>query len=224
MSSDSRSRLPTKINLIRLKRDLALIKRIRKVLDEKRSALLLYIRTMISEYEKLYAQTAEDLKRAYSKFEDALRETGLKRSLDLAYSVPPSLLISARTKIVFSVKTPYLSLNRESIPRLTHPADIPPGIFEAREELAGAFERLLKLIELENSIYMLIAELKSTQRLINSIDYAIMPDYERSIKYISLILDERMREEFMRLKVLKEKRASASRGERIVSSLQISNI
>jgi len=224
MSSDSRSRLPTKINLIRLKRDLALIRRIRKVLDEKRSALLLYIRTMISEYEKLYAQTAEDLKRAYSKFEDALRETGLKRSLDLAYSVPPSLLISARTKIVFSVKTPYLSLNRESIPRLTHPADIPPGIFEAREELAGAFERLLKLIELENSIYMLIAELKSTQRLINSIDYAIMPDYERSIKYISLILDERMREEFMRLKVLKEKRASASRGERIVSSLQISNI
>jgi len=214
MSSDSRSRLPTKINLIRLKRDLALIRRIRKVLDEKRSALLLYIRTMISEYEKLYAQTAEDLKRAYSKFEEALRETGLKRSLDLAYSVPPSLLISARTKIVFSVKTPYLSLNRESIPRLSHPADIPPGTFEAREELAGAFERLLKLIELENSIYMLIAELKSTQRLINSIDYAIMPDYERSIKYISLILDERMREEFMRLKVLKEKRASASREER----------
>jgi len=214
MSSDSRSRLPTKINLIRLKRDLALIRRVRKVLDEKRSALLLYIRTMISEYEKLYAQTAEDLKRAYSKFEDALRETGLKRSLDVAYSVPPNLLISVRTKIVFSVKTPYLSLNRESIPRLAHPADIPPGIFEAREELAGAFERLLKLIELENSIYMLIAELKSTQRLINSIDYAIMPDYERSIKYISLILDERMREEFMRLKVLKEKRASASRGER----------
>ncbi|MGC9187157.1 MAG: V-type ATP synthase subunit D, partial [Fervidicoccaceae archaeon] len=68
MSSDTRSRLPTKINLIKLKRDLSLIRRIRKVLDEKRSALLLYIRTMIAEYEKLYAQTSEDLKRAYSKF------------------------------------------------------------------------------------------------------------------------------------------------------------
>ncbi|MGC9187158.1 MAG: V-type ATP synthase subunit D, partial [Fervidicoccaceae archaeon] len=68
-------------------------------------------------------------------------------------------------------------------------------------------------IELENSIYRLIAELKSTQRLINSIDYAIMPDYERTIKYISLVLDERMREEFMRLKVLKEKRVKASSKE-----------
>ncbi|MGB9725945.1 MAG: V-type ATP synthase subunit D [Fervidicoccaceae archaeon] len=213
MSSDTRSRLPTKINLIKLKRDLSLIRRIRKVLDEKRSALLLYIRTMIAEYEKLYAQTSEDLKRAYSKFEEALFETGLKKSLDFAYSVPSTLKISTKTKLVFSVKTPYLSLDKDSIPKLNYPADIPSAIFEARDELAGAFERLLKLIELENSIYRLIAELKSTQRLINSIDYAIMPDYERTIKYISLVLDERMREEFMRLKVLKEKRVKASSKE-----------
>lgn len=206
MSADSRSRLPTKINLIKLKRDLALIKRIRKVLDEKRSALLLYIRTMITEYEKLYAQTSEDLKKAYAKYGDALYETGLKKSMDFAFSVPPTLQISIKTKLIFSVKTPYLTLNKDSIPKLYYPADIPSAIFEAREELGKVFERLLKLIELENSIYMLIAELKSTQRLINSIDYAIMPNYERSIKYISLVLDERMREEFMRLKVLKGKR------------------
>lgn len=210
MSSDKRGRLPTKINLIKLKRDLALIRRIRKVLDEKRSALLLYIRSMIDEYEKLYAKTSEDLKRAYQRFGEVLVEVGMKRSLEASYSVPPRLSISIKTKLVFSVRTPYLSLNKGSIPQMNYPADLPPSFFEAREELANAFEKLLKLIELENSIYTLIAELKSTQRLINSIDYAIMPDYERTIKYISLILDERMREEFTRLKVLKAKRESSS--------------
>ncbi|MFP3268747.1 MAG: V-type ATP synthase subunit D [Desulfurococcales archaeon] len=210
MSSDKRGRLPTKINLIKLKRDLALIRRIRKVLDEKRSALLLYIRSMIDEYEKLYAKTSEDLKRAYQRFGEVLVEVGMKRSLEASYSVPPRLSISIKTKLVFSVRTPYLSLNKDSIPQMNYPADLPPSFFEAREELANAFEKLLKLIELENSIYTLIAELKSTQRLINSIDYAIMPDYERTIKYISLILDERMREEFTRLKVLKAKRESSS--------------
>lgn len=210
MSSDKRGRLPTKINLIKLKRDLALIRRIRKVLDEKRSALLLYIRSMIDEYEKLYAKTSEDLKRAYQRFGEVLVEVGMKRSLEASYSVPPQLSISIKTKLVFSVRTPYLSLNKGSIPQMNYPADLPPSFFEAREELANAFEKLLKLIELENSIYTLIAELKSTQRLINSIDYAIMPDYERTIKYISLILDERMREEFTRLKVLKAKRESSS--------------
>jgi len=210
LSSDKRGRLPTKINLIKLKRDLALIRRIRKVLDEKRSALLLYIRSMIDEYEKLYAKTSEDLKRAYQRFGEVLVEVGMKRSLEASYSVPPQLSISIKTKLVFSVRTPYLSLNKGSIPQMNYPADLPPSFFEAREELANAFEKLLKLIELENSIYTLIAELKSTQRLINSIDYAIMPDYERTIKYISLILDERMREEFTRLKVLKAKRESSS--------------
>jgi len=210
LSSDKRGRLPTKINLIKLKRDLALIRRIRKVLDEKRSALLLYIRSMIDEYEKLYAKTSEDLKRAYQRFGEVLVEVGMKRSLEASYSVPPRLSISIKTKLVFSVRTPYLSLNKGSIPQMNYPADLPPSFFEAREELANAFEKLLKLIELENSIYTLIAELKSTQRLINSIDYAIMPDYERTIKYISLILDERMREEFTRLKVLKAKRESSS--------------
>jgi V/A-type H+-transporting ATPase subunit D len=210
LSSDKRGRLPTKINLIKLKRDLALIRRIRKVLDEKRSALLLYIRSMIDEYEKLYAKTSEDLKRAYQRFGEVLVEVGMKRSLEASYSVPPRLSISIKTKLVFSVRTPYLSLNKDSIPQMNYPADLPPSFFEAREELANAFEKLLKLIELENSIYTLIAELKSTQRLINSIDYAIMPDYERTIKYISLILDERMREEFTRLKVLKAKRESSS--------------
>jgi len=210
LSSDKRGRLPTKINLIKLKRDLALIRRIRKVLDEKRSAILLYIRSMIDEYEKLYAKTSEDLKRAYQRFGEVLVEVGMKRSLEASYSVPPRLSISIKTKLVFSVRTPYLSLNKDSIPQMNYPADLPPSFFEAREELANAFEKLLKLIELENSIYTLIAELKSTQRLINSIDYAIMPDYERTIKYISLILDERMREEFTRLKVLKAKRESSS--------------
>jgi V/A-type H+-transporting ATPase subunit D len=165
---------------------------------------------MIDEYEKLYAKTSEDLKRAYQRFGEVLVEVGMKRSLEASYSVPPRLSISIKTKLVFSVRTPYLSLNKDSIPQMNYPADLPPSFFEAREELANAFEKLLKLIELENSIYTLIAELKSTQRLINSIDYAIMPDYERTIKYISLILDERMREEFTRLKVLKAKRESSS--------------
>ncbi|MEM3491404.1 MAG: V-type ATP synthase subunit D, partial [Fervidicoccaceae archaeon] len=209
-----RSRLPTKINLIKLKRDLSLIRRIRKVLDEKRSALLLYIRTMIGEYEKLYAETSEELKRAYASYSEALFEIGLKRSTDIAVSVPPSLSVAVKTKLVFSVRTPYLSLNRDSIPQMLFPADIPPSFFRARDELKNTFEKLLKLIELENSIFRLIAELKGTQRLINSIDYAILPDYEKSIKYISLILDERMREEFTRLKVLKAKRTASAQEEK----------
>lgn len=206
MSFDQRSTLPTKINLIKLKRDVSVIRKIRRVLDEKRSALLLYLRAMIDEYEKLYAETAEELKRAYSQYQTAILAVGYKKAKEVAEATPESLAVDVKTKITFAVKTPHLSIIESSYPPLDFPVDVPISLLEARKSLQSVFPKLLKIVELEGSILKIINELKTTQRLINSIDYALLPKYERTIKYISMILDERMREEFMRLKVLKNKK------------------
>ncbi|MDP8003877.1 MAG: V-type ATP synthase subunit D [Caldisphaera sp.] len=37
----------------------------------------------------------------------------------------------------------------------------------------------------------------------------MLPSYEKTIKYITSVLDERMREDFVRLKMLKRKRVQA---------------
>ncbi len=48
----SRRVLPTKINLISMRNQLKLIRVIKRLLENKREVLLIYLRTYINEYEK----------------------------------------------------------------------------------------------------------------------------------------------------------------------------
>ncbi|MEM4007348.1 MAG: V-type ATP synthase subunit D, partial [Nitrososphaerota archaeon] len=57
--------------------------------------------------------------------------------------------------------------------------------------------------EIENTIFRLAEELKKTQRLLNALEYVVIPRYEQAIKFISMTIEEREREEFVKLKHIK---------------------
>ncbi|MEB3755764.1 MAG: V-type ATP synthase subunit D, partial [Desulfurococcales archaeon] len=80
-----------------------------------------------------------------------------------------------------------------------------PYLVDSLEMMKSILPNLMKLAELEETLRLLIKELKETQRLINAIDYVILPSYEKVTKFINMVLEERMREEFIRLKLLKRK-------------------
>ena len=60
-----------------------------------------------------------------------------------------------------------------------------------------------ELAETENSIYRLATGIKKTQKRANALKNIIIPRFEEQIKSISTALDEKEREEFSRLKVIK---------------------
>jgi V/A-type H+-transporting ATPase subunit D len=49
----------------------------------------------------------------------------------------------------------------------------------------------------------LAKELERTQKLINALEFVIIPQYENAIAFIRATLEEREREEFVRLKKVK---------------------
>jgi len=203
---DPRKTLPTKINLIRLRREQKTIKRIRKVLEEKRNALILYIRSMIDEYERLYSEVSGELSKAYKFFEKALLLMGYEEARRTALSYTPSLRIRVKEKVLFAVRVPSLKVDEKTIPEIDTPVNAPLEFIRFMQETRRVFVGFIKLVELEYALRKLIEELRGTQRLINAIDNVILPSYERTIKHIKLVLDERMREEFLRLKMLKRRR------------------
>ncbi len=205
MAVDPRKVLPTKINLIRLRREHRVIKRIRKVLEEKRSALILYVRNMIEEYEALYKSVSKELEEAYRVYERALIQAGYERVAQVAVSHPQSLRVEVGRRIMFAVKVPTIDVVGESIPRIETVYEIPPSLTIAHDMLRKAFEKYLKLVELEYALRRLLEELKNTQRLINAIDNVVLPNLEKAIKQIRLVLEEREREEFLRMKMIKKK-------------------
>ena len=213
----SRKILPTKINLINLRRQIRLTRTIKRLLENKREVLLIYLREYAAEYERLYGEVSKVLKDVYSTYLLGVSEEGISTIERYADSIPASLQVKSDIKVLFGVKIPIVKLDESSIqPQPFGDIEISPYIIKSREEMAEVFKKILELVEMESAIRSLTAELRKTQRLINAIDSYILPYYTSSAKYIKGVLDDRTREEFVRLKMIR-KVLQRRRGENVGS-------
>ncbi|MEB3844623.1 MAG: V-type ATP synthase subunit D [Desulfurococcales archaeon] len=216
MAVDPRKVLPTKINLIRLRREVKMLRKIRGVLEEKREVLLHYIKSSAEEYARYQETVLEKMNAVFEEYYKGLVEEGYTRAKAYSESIPDRARVEIGTMVLFAVKTPTFKLDPDSVPPIPYPNEASPHLIKSGELLREILPDLLKMAEYEEAMRRLIDELRETQRLINAMDYVILPSYQQAIKFIKTVLDERMREDFVRLKMLKKKLQSA---ERIAASL-----
>ncbi|MEM0015803.1 MAG: V-type ATP synthase subunit D [Saccharolobus sp.] len=196
--------LPTKINLIQLRRQLRNIVSIKRLLENKREVLLLYLRTYTADYERIYNEVNEVMKQVYNSYLQAVAAEGITNIEGIAYSQKPSLDVSTSMRVIFGVRVPILRIDQSSIPpKPFSDIETSPYLSESYEKMSDALNKVIRLVELESTIRLLVEELRKTQRLINSIDNYVLPFYNRSVKYIRQILEDRQREEFFRLKTIR---------------------
>ena len=69
------------------------------------------------------------------------------------------------------------------------------------------------LSEIENSVYRLADAIGKTQKRANALKKIMIPRFEETVKFITDALDEKDREEFSRLKVIKHKKLKDSENE-----------
>ena len=81
--------------------------------------------------------------------------------------------------------------------------DTRQSLDEARVKFEKVKELTIKLSMVENSAYRLASNIKKTQKRANALKNITIPAYETLTKDISNALEEKEREEFTRLKVIK---------------------
>ncbi|MEM3126424.1 MAG: V-type ATP synthase subunit D, partial [Candidatus Caldarchaeum sp.] len=81
--------------------------------------------------------------------------------------------------------------------------DTTPVFDEAVTKFRNILAPICRVAEVENAIFRLAEELKKTQRLLNALEHLIIPRYQEAIKFISANLEEREREDFVKLKHVK---------------------
>jgi len=204
MSSSNKRPPPTKLELIKIKRSLTVAKSVYKILEDKRDVLLKSIDEMIDEASKARNEMTEPLSNAYRSLFKAYMSLGSSKLESIALTSPPHIDVDVDVKVVVDVRTPTISINEKKIGLNYGFADSNSKLDEATQMMRLALPRILRAAEYENSILELARSLEKTQRLLNALDYVIMPGYEDSIKYISSILEEREREDFARLKHVKK--------------------
>ena len=77
------------------------------------------------------------------------------------------------------------------------------SVDKATKLIKNILPQICEAAEYENAIFSLAKELERTQKLINALEYVIIPQYEHAIAFIRSTLEEREREEFVRLKKVK---------------------
>jgi len=195
---------PTKGNLIATKRSLALSLMGYELLDKKRSVLIMEMMRLIDRAREIQASVDEAFRKAY----DALQQSDMATAtfVNLAAVIPVDDSIDLRSRSVMGVELPIVRA-QEKPPRLAY------GFLETNAKLDEAYiefrnlkKRIIELAEVENNVYRLATAIKKTKIRANSLQNIIIPQLTETVKYISESLEEKEREEFSRLKVIKNRK------------------
>ena len=204
--------VPTKGNLINTKKSLALARVGYELLDRKRNIL---IREMMSLIE--HANAIQDkIDNAYSTAYTALQKANITLGFcdELSRSIPVEDSIKLSYRSVMGVEIPILSTDSEETPPLCY------GMYSTNSILDDAYlkfnevKRLTaELAEVENSVYRLADSIKKTQKRANALKNILIPRFTETVKFITDALDEKDREEFSRLKVIKRQKQNKEKSK-----------
>jgi len=199
---------PTRMELNRLKGKLKTAKRGHKLLKDKRDELMRQFLNMVRENKELREKVEKGIISCNKNF--VLARAGMSpEQLNVALMSPKQeVYLEAGVKNVMSVEIPNFSFTT----RTSNPNDIYSyGFAFTSSDLDGAIKMtadllpdMLRLAECEKACQLMASEIEKTRRRVNALEHVMIPDYEATIKYISMKLDENERSSQIRLMKVKD--------------------
>ena len=195
----------TKIELLKYKRSSQVAIMVQKILDDKRKVLLKNIEEMIEEASRARGGIWDPLQDIYASVNEAYLGLGTSRVDSVAESTPPVMEVDVQARRVVDVKVPVLAVSERDTKSMPYGfADTNSSIDRASKQIKTLLPQICKAAEYENSILSLAKALEKTQKLLNALENIIIPQYQQRVRFILATLEEREREEFAKLKKLKE--------------------
>lgn len=198
---------PTKGNLILAKNTLTLSRQGYELLDKKRNILIREMMEYIEKAKVIQAHIDDTFKEAYQALQHANILCGIDEISDIAHAIPLEEGIQVRFRSVMGAEIPMVTDETENVvcPRygFFHTSSI---VDESYEKFMKVKELIIQLAEVENAVYRLAVNIKKTQKRANALQNVTIPNYERLTANIQEVLEEKEREEFTRLKVIKNQK------------------
>ena len=173
------------------------------LMDRKSNILVREIMTMIESAKEIQTRIDKTYAEAYLALQRANITLGIVN--EASQAVPIDNGISMETRSVMGVELPAIEL-----------AEQPPAVYYGLESTNSKLDEAyikfqevkrltVRLAEIENNVFMLAEEIKKAKMRTNALHNIIIPRLNEDIKYISEVLEEKDREDFSRLKVIKNR-------------------
>lgn len=200
---------PTRMELTKLKTRLKTAIRGHKLLKDKQDELMRQFIEMIKHNKKLREKVEIKLQ---NSFKDFLLARGVTSDemLENAIAYPKDKIgLTVRKKNIMSVNVPQMTFIRteENSEGSMYPygyAQTSADLDDAIEGLSNIMGELLELAEVEKACQLMADEVEKTRRRVNALEYMTIPQYEETIKYIQMKLDENERGSIIRLMKVKD--------------------
>ena len=197
---------PTRMELTRIKRRLVTAQRGHKLLKDKRDEMVRQFIRLIRENHRLRTEVEAALSGALGNFALARAVTEPELMEEALLYPARSVSVDMGIRSVLSVRVPTLTIGGEDS-RTT----LSYGLAETSAQLDGAIERLaallpslIRLAEVEKSCELLADEIEKTRRRVNALEYVMIPQFEETIRFITMKLDENERGNLTRLMKVKD--------------------
>ena len=195
---------PTKGNLILAKNSLALATQGYGLMDKKRNILLRELTSLIDQAKSIQSEINETFTDAYQALQKANIVLGIRFVEEIADSIPEEQSIRIKARSIMGTEIPlveYVPVQREKPPYSFYSTS------DSLDEACLAFEKVKELTArlsmVETSAFRLAESIKKTQKRANALKNITIPSYQALVTEISNALEEKDREEFTRLKVIK---------------------
>ena len=194
---------PTKGNLMLAKNSLALAHQGYDLMDKKRNILLKELMSLIDEAKDIQEEIDQTFTKAYACLQRANIEHGISKVRELAFTGPIEDSIRIQTRSIMGTEIPHVKYDAKQNDLTYSFSTTRESIDIAREAFREVKDLTIKLSMVENAAYRLATNIKKTQKRANALKNITIPMYSNLVYTISNALEEKEREEFTRLKVIK---------------------
>ena len=195
---------PTKTNLMLVKRDLGFAHEGWELLDQKRKILVIELMGLIDRAVEAQEEVEKRLAVAFHALDEAMLRIGHRELslVSLGVHIRSDIKLSERrvmgvsiprVRVEFDDKSPYVVAGETTL-----------WVTEAAVRFREVVRRIGTLAEARISLMRLSREVAKTIRRVNALEKVFIPDYEETLNYIVMALDEMDREAFFINKLVKD--------------------
>ncbi|MBR9699528.1 V-type ATP synthase subunit D [Candidatus Woesearchaeota archaeon] len=193
---------PTRMELLKTRKRIDMADRGHKLLKQKRDALIMEFFKVLKEIKEARGKIAGELGKARASLYNAIAIEGRVDIDRLSLGLAEDSTFHISQEKIMGVTVPKIDKLEVKYQW--------PGYFDQSVELDNAlvkyralFPSIMTLAEKQLKLKKLADHIQKTKRRVNSLEFHTLPRLKKTAKRISFRLEERAREEFSRLKVIK---------------------
>jgi len=188
---------PTRMELSKLKTKLTSARRGHKLLKDKRDELMRQFMNLIKENRQLRSEVEAAISTA-NKYMAVAGSVMQREVLETALMLPKQEVeLQVDEKNVMSVNIPVFSpkyrTNDSNDIYSYGTAFTSIDLDGAVSSLSEVFPKMIRLAEIEKACQLMADEIEKTRRRVNALEHIMIPDYEETIKFITMKLSENER-------------------------------